>query len=299
MQLKQITLAEKKLFQNYLAQRHHDLITYNFSNFYMWRNWDPYRWAEVCGALVIKSDFAGWDAVLPPFSPKSQPILEATQALIEWYEERQAPFLMTEVSQTVLAFYEKHWPGRFISTPFPAGFNYIYRQEDLAYLAGQKYASKRNHVHRFMRENPDFIFVPLAPEHIAGCKELEMAWLRYHDITDDAILQEHSGVMDALDHFAELDCVGGCLKVHGKVIGFSIGEPLNEDTFAIHIEKADIAVHGSFQALNQFFARDFCAAYPFINRAEDMGHPGQRKAKMSYHPHHLEKKYHLRLAGNI
>jgi hypothetical protein len=299
MRFKQITLNDKKLFLSYLANRRHDLITYNFSNFYFWRDWDPYGWAQIEGALVIKSDFEDWDAVLPPFSPDDNSILDATQALIDWYKERKAPFLMTEVSESVRAFYENYWPGRFTAKEYLPGFNYIYCQEDLAELSGQKYAGKRNHIRRFMRENPDFSFQSLDKELIQGCKELEKAWLKTHDVTDNAIKNEHRGVMDALEHLDELDCVGACLMTQGRVVAFCIGEPLNEDTFAIHIEKADIDVHGSFQAINQFFARDYCANYRYINRAEDMGHPGQRKAKLSYHPHHLEKKYHLRLKNRI
>jgi hypothetical protein len=222
-------------------------------------------------------------------------MLKATEALIEWYKERNVPFLMTEVSESMRDLYEQYWPGRFAATEFPPGFNYIYKQQDLAQLSGQDYAAKRNHIHRFLRESPGYSFLPLTAQWLNGCKELEMAWLKTHDEASEAIVQEHSGVMDALNNLPELDCVGACIVVQGRVAAFCLGEPLNEDTFAIHIEKADIGMHGSFQAINQFFARDYCAGYSFINRAEDMGHPGQRKAKLSYHPHHLEKKYFLRL----
>ena len=296
MLFKRITLADKESFRPYLAGRRHDLITYNFTNFFLWRNWDPYGWAEVEGALVVKSDYREWDAVLPPFASTDEPVLKATEALIEWYKERQLPFLMTEVSGAVRDFYESRWPGRFVAREFPPGFNYVYRQEDLAQLPGQNYAAKRNHVHRFMRENPDHRFLPLTAEWLDGCKQLELEWLKTHDEKSEAILHEHSGVMDGLNDLDGLDCVGACLLARDRVVAFCMGEPLNRDTFAIHIEKGDIGVHGSFQAINQFFARDYCAGYSFINRAEDMGHPGQRKAKLSYHPHHLEKKYHLRLA---
>ncbi|MCL2495962.1 MAG: phosphatidylglycerol lysyltransferase domain-containing protein [Clostridiales bacterium] len=295
MLFKQITLAEKELFRHYLTGARHDLITYNFTNFYLWRNWDPYGWAVAEDALCIKSDLYGWDAVLPPFSTSDAAVLRATERLIAWYKERNAPFLMTEVSEPVYRFYERRWPGRFLAAEFRAGFNYIYRQEDLALLRGQDYAAKRNHVHRFMRENPSYRFLPLNAEWLEGCKEQEMEWLKLHDGESDEIWHEHSGVMDALNHYTELDCAGACIVIGDRVAAFAIGEPLNEDTFAIHIEKGDISVHGCYQAINQFFARDFCAGYRFINRAEDMGHPGQRKAKLSYHPHHLEKKYNLRL----
>lgn len=295
MLFKQITLAEKELFGKYLEGRRQDLITYNFTNFYLWRNWDPYGWDVVEDALCVKSDFYGWDAVLPPFSPRDEAVLAATEHLIAWYKERNVPFLMTEVSEAMRGLYERHWPGRFCATEFPAGFNYIYSQEDLAQLPGPNYAAKRNHVRRFLRENPGFQFLPLTEEWLESCKEREMAWLALHGEQTEQIRQEHSGVMDALNHFAELDAVGACLTTGGSVAAFAIGERLNEDTFAIHIEKGDINIHGSYQAINQFFARDYCTGCRFINRAEDMGNEGQRKAKLSYHPHHLEKKYHLRL----
>ena len=295
MLFKQITLAENELFRYYLSGRRHDLITYSFNNFFLWRNWDPYGWAVVEDALCLKSELYGWDAVLPPFSPSDTAILRATECLIAWYNGRNVPFMMTEVSEIVCRFYECYWPGRFQAAEFRAGFNYIYRQEDLALLRGQDYAAKRNHVHRFIRENPSYRFLPLNGELLESCKEQELEWLKLHKDDSDEVLQEHRGVMDALNHFAELDCAGACIVIGDRVAAFAIGEPLNEDTFAIHIEKGDIGVHGCYQAINQFFARDYCAGYRFINRAEDMGHPGQRKAKLSYHPHHMEKKYILQL----
>ena len=294
MQFQEISLAQKNLFKQYLAGRQYRLNTYNFNNFFLWRDWDPYRWALVEDAICIKSDFYGWDAVLVPFSPDNQAILKATERLIEWYRDRNQPFLMTEVSAEMRDLYERHYPGRFLITPYRSGFNYIYRQQDLAELNGKKYAAKRNHISRFLRENPDWRFVPLTEQWINGCRERELEWMQQHEIDDD-LRQEHRGVMYALEHFAELGCIGACLVVQDRVESFTIGEALNDDTFVIHVEKGNTDLHGTYQIINQLFAEQYCQGFTYINRAEDMGHPGQRKAKMSYHPAFLEPKYHLRL----
>ncbi len=300
MEFNKITLAQRDLFNHYLRGRRYELAAYTFNAFFIWRDWDPYGWTIVDDTLCIKSDFRGYDAVLPPITADDNARLQATETLINWYEQRGIPFMINEASQSTIEFYQRYMPGVLVAEEFLGGTNYIYLQEDLAYLRGKKYNAKRNHVNRFIRDNPDYRLLPMTSELAIKCKDRQLQWAASHDMNNHDLQMEQKGVMTALDHISELKgCSSACLMVGESIEAFTIGEPLNEDTFLIHIEKGNSHLPGTFQAINQFFVRNYCSGYNYINRAEDMDCEGQCKAKLSYHPCHLENKYILRRCDQI
>ena len=290
-----VRLSDKELFKHYLAGRYYDLITYNFSTIWLWRNWDPYAWAIIDDSLCLTSDYLKLDTVLVPISPDDNSVLKATEKLMRWYEDTGRPFVMSEVSEAMLEFYHRHLPGCFTAEVYPPGGNYIYLREDLAELPGKKYDGKRNHLRHFFKAYPDYIFTEITPQLVPACQQEVRRWTEQHHPGDQEVAQEMLGVLDGLDHLAELDFKTGCLVVKDRPVAFCFGEPLNTDTWGIHVEKGDIDVRGAYQAINYLFVRHFCQDAVYINRAEDMGNEGQRQAKRSYHPCRIAKKYYLRL----
>ena len=295
MQFNQVTLADKAMFNSFLQGRKQQLITYCFSSFYLWRNWDPYSWAIVEDALVVKSNYNNLDTICVPIAADDAAVLRATEAMIKDYQQAGKEFIISEVSADAWRFYEQHWPGRFVAEDYREGANYIYLQSDLAHLPGKKFDAKRNQINRFKRNYPDYQLLPITRELVDGCKEELNIWMSRHDSKDHELQQEYQGSVDALDHLEELDCEGAALLIGNKVRAFTIGEPLNDDTYCIHIEKGDINIPGVYQAINCFYAREYTEGYQYINRAEDMGAEGLRKAKSSYNPCRMEHKYYLRL----
>ncbi len=296
MQFNEVTLNDKALFNSYLQGRKRNLITYCFSSFYLWREWDPYSWAIVEDALVVKSNYKNLDTICVPISADDQAVLRATEAMIKAYQQENKEFIISEVSADDLLFYEKYWPGRFVAEDYLDGANYIYLQSDLAHLPGKKFDGKRNQINRFKRNYPEYKLLPITKDLVNGCKEELNIWMGRHDANDFELQQEYQGSLDALDHLDELDCEGAALLIGDKVCAFTIGEPLNADTYCVHIEKGDINIPGVYQAINCFYAREYTEGYQYINRAEDMGSAGLRKAKTSYNPYRLEHKYYLRLS---
>ncbi|MDO4581449.1 MAG: phosphatidylglycerol lysyltransferase domain-containing protein [Bacillota bacterium] len=296
MDFQLLKLEDKELVNSYLAGTEPRLISYNFTNFYLYRNWEPYRWAVVDKALVFKSEYRGYDNILVPISADEQAILAATERMIDWFARRGAEFIISEVSDDALTLYEKYWPGRFRAEEYRGGFNYIYLRDQLLNLSGRKFAPKRNHLRRFRENNPGHQLLPLDAAMTASCKQQAQRWRQLRGGANPELDYELCGIIDALDNFASLDSVGCCVVIDGKLEGFCFGEPLNSDTFCVHIEKANTEIAGIYQALNQAFVRDYTAGYTYINRAEDMDDAGQRRAKLSYNPCRLEKYYYLRLA---
>jgi len=97
-------------------------------------------------------------------------------------------------------------------------------------------------------------------------------------------------------HFQDLSLTGGVVFVDGRLEAFTVGEKLNAETVVIHLEKANPEIRGLFAAINQSFLEGSWQDTPWVNREQDLGEPGLRKAKLSYHPHHLEEKFTFRLA---
>ena len=96
--------------------------------------------------------------------------------------------------------------------------------------------------------------------------------------------------LNALRLREELELTGGVLRVNGEVVAFTLGEPVCEDTFVVHIEKAYAEVPGAYPMINQLFAKQVCDRYRYMNREEDTGAEGLRKAKLSYYPVFMVEK---------
>jgi len=174
-------------------------------------------------------------------------------------------------------------------------WDYIYLVEDLIELRGNRYHKKRNHLEQFTRQF-EFTYQPLTTDLIPACVELQDRWCDEKHCDLVATLRgENRAVKESLEQFDALGITGGCIEVDGKVEAFALGELLNPETAVIHIEKANAAFHGLYQVINQQFLEQAWPDVRFVNREQDMGVAGLRKAKLSYHPHHMVEKFVVRL----
>ena len=162
-------------------------------------------------------------------------------------------------------------------------YDYIYRRADLAALHGGLLKAKRNHVNRFRAEHPDFEYRPLSPALFDECRRLTAAWAE-EKAASATIDAEHRVMETVFSHWDELGMLGGCIFAEGRMVAFTYGAAVTNDTFDVCVEKADRHVEGAFAIINQQFAEHLPEQYLYLNREEDMGLPGLRKAKLSYHP---------------
>jgi len=171
-------------------------------------------------------------------------------------------------------------------------FDYIYLHEDLITLAGKKYQPKRNHINKFKKQY-DYTYLPITQDIISECMKLEQIWYEDNKAEDnnENIFYERCSMRFAMEHFEALGLLGGAIVVDHEIIAFTYGSPINHHVFGVHTEKADIRFDGAFSVINQEFAKHIPQQYSFINREEDLGIPGLRKSKLSYHPHLLLEKY--------
>ena len=163
-------------------------------------------------------------------------------------------------------------------------------------LSGKKLSSKRNHINRFMREYGDFEYVEISRETVPECKRIFEEWCEKNDACECEYPEECEkwACSQLLDNWHSLPGLKGALiKVNGRFEAFTIGEMVNHNTAVIHIEKGNTDVHGIYTVINKEFVTRAFPETKYINREEDMGKEGLRKAKSSYHPSGFVYKYNI------
>lgn len=177
--------------------------------------------------------------------------------------------------------------------PIRDAFDYIYKREDLANLSGKKYHSKRNHI-SFFKKQFDWEFKPITNENTAAVLECAEKWYSENfERMDEYMAIEREGVKTLLENMSLLNVKGGAIYVDGRVVAFTLGTPINDNVFDIHIEKALKDYATAYTVINNEFAKTL-TDYEYINREDDMGLEGLRKAKLSYKPAILLEKYRCR-----
>jgi hypothetical protein len=171
--------------------------------------------------------------------------------------------------------------------------DYVYLVDDLANLEGRKYDGKRNRIKKCITEyNPQYEVI--TPDIIQECLQLQTEWcdVRHCDLRP-GLASENVAIKEIFSHMEGLPVFGCAIMIDDKIEAFSLGEKLNTDTAVVHFEKANPDMDGLYQVVNQWFCQREMKDYIYVNREQDLGIPGLRKAKKSYHPHHKVDKYTL------
>ncbi|MDR2753742.1 MAG: phosphatidylglycerol lysyltransferase domain-containing protein [Oscillospiraceae bacterium] len=190
-----------------------------------------------------------------------------------------------------IARLEEVYPGTFRFEAERDDADYIYRQADLSALAGKKYHQKRNHITRFVRNNR-WEYEEITPAVAAECLKMARGWEDINSAKDpDGLRAEQRALERCFANYEAFGFKGALLRAAGKIVAFTMGEPLSDGMFCTHFEKAFTDEVGTYQMMNQLFAAQTLGAYEFINREEDLGDEGLRRAKLSYYPAYLLEKY--------
>jgi hypothetical protein len=263
-----------------------------FTNLFIWRGHYRLSWCQADDCLVFLSDAPAGPWFFPPIGPS--PRADLCRRLLTWLTEtRGASDPRLERADRRLRD-ELSGEG-FVEEAARDHFDYVYQTADLIHLAGGDYQQKRNHLNNFERSHRH-TYEPLTPDHLAECLDVAQKWCEIRRCEEDLNLMEESeAVKEALIHFQDLSLAGGAVFVEGRLEAFTVGEKLNADTAVIHLEKANPEIRGLYASINQSFLENAWQDTAWTNREQDLGEPGLRKAKLSYHPHHLEEKFTLRL----
>ncbi len=268
---------------------------YSFTNL---RIWGRQQAAFEDGFLILFSQFDR--SSVYPFPLGQGDIKSTLDKLIGDARKRGIPFRLSSMNKAHCQIVEALYPGRFRFHTDRDNYDYVYRTEDLAFLKGKRYQSKRNFVNRFHLNYPDCQFLPLDASTEEAAKAVAQIWMA-EKLADDPLADFHlerTALERAFAHREGLRLEGMVLVNDGQPVAMTMGSRLCGNTFDIHFEKAVAGFDGAYAAINQAFARYLLEKYPeveYLNREDDLGIEGLRKAKLSYHPDHLVEKYWARL----
>ena len=289
IEFKEVTLDMKPLVDSYFRKSGNMGSEFTFSNLFIWRKKNKTTIGEYGGFLFVRYIIQGkCYFLLPVGRDKDADITTAFQVLIDHTKSSCCKLIIAGITVDVKAKIESLMPNVFEFEKKPDWYDYIYNTDDLINLRGSKYQPKRNHINKFELHRGKNTFENIGPENIADCLHTYMKWAETRDSED--LKDEYIAVNEALNNFEALGLKGGLNRFDGKVCAFTVGAEISEEVFVIHIEKGLVECVGVYAAINRDFARSNCSGYRYINREEDMGIEGLRKAKQSYYPViHLEK----------
>lgn len=286
-----ITLEDKAAYKAARACWGERGCEYSFANLFLWGR---QRIAFVEGHVSVFSQFDRKSVYLFPVGCGDRKA--AVDAIIHDAQVRDIPCRFTGLTQADCEFLQENYPGRFRIHTDRNSFDYIYSIDHLADLPGRKYQRKRNHLNRFFQQYPNSTVEPITRENASQVRALVDTWYAQRlsqDPTADFHM-EKAALYKALEHFQDLDMEGLLLRIDAEPVAMTLGSFLTEQTFDVQFEKALEGFDGAYPRINQAFACYLREKYPqmlWLNREEDMGIEGLRKAKLSYNPDFLCEKF--------
>lgn len=277
-------LPHREQLQGFFGSARHPLCEYSFGALFAWQAvYDTHWTISTDRWLLVRYVVDGHARFVCPVGPDAdvRPAIDACLRLLQ--RSGEAPridFVPARVAENLRR-------DGYTLVDDRDNADYVYLREELAELPGRRHHAKRNHVAAFLRAG-EHRFEPLTAEnHHDAVALAERASV---DLRAPTV----SALMRGLENRERLGFMGRLLRGHdGRAIGLALGEPLDAETFVVHFEIADRNYPGAYQALCQLYARAVPPRFRFINREQDMGAPGLRRAKLSYHPLRLEPSYSL------
>jgi len=280
-----LELSDRLPLQKIFTELQPEVSELVFANLYLFRKAHDYTLSRAGKSLLVFGrGYGGEPYFLPPLGGErgetARLLLAAGNSLYGADERFVADHLT---------------PAGIAASEDRNSFDYLYLREELATLPGNRFHKKKNRINYFMARHR-FSVEPFTPRHLSGALLLLRKWRRVREVATGSPLDLETGATgEALMMAGELGLEGVVVLLEGKVAAFALGERLNRETAVCHFEKADPFTEGLAQLVNREFSRLLFTDCTFINREQDLGESGLRKAKLSYHPLRLVKKY--RVAG--
>ena len=290
---------DRQWVQSLLAAEASLACEYNFTNIYLWSRAYPQKIARSGDRLLVRIHGSLGLCYLYPAG--SGPLSAAVDALSQDAAAHGVPLTLVCVTKEQQAALEEACPGRFRFEEDRDGFDYLYEIDRLADLPGKKLHAKRNHIHRFDEQFPDWLLEEITPANVPECVELERQWaaIRQEEAGGDieTVSEETIAIIEALYHMDKLGLEGALIRADGAPVAFSLGGFITPECFDVNFEKSFGNIQGAYAAINRETARFIRGRHPgvkWFNREDDLGLEGLRRAKLSYYPDILLEKFTAR-----
>ncbi len=286
---KSINLDYKNLFKKHYEKypiEHSDNL---FTTLMSWNDYGKYKYMLIEDNLLLLSQIKG-EIQLRFISGKYNK--DIFSQLFDLAKQLESDYPITLIDIQTKNWLLENYP-KLIFEPFRDVFDYVYLVEDLSNLSGTKYSKIRNRLNQF-KKNFSYSIEKISEKNLSEVRDFLKRWCLWKDCDSDTLLEnEKRAILYSMDHFVELDLSGIAMRIKDKIEAISVFEKMTPDMAVVHYEKGSPDYDGIYKAINQETAKILQNDFKFVNRESDMNIPGLRKAKMSYHPHHMVEVFNL------
>jgi len=289
-----ISLDRQEDYLEKLSQCPQVASDYSFLNLWAWANEYELRWAweddlvwirqsrpeELFWAPVGSWERIDWKSRFGKNQTRQTTFIRIPQKLVESWQTSLGSMATFEEERG-------HW-------------DYIYGVADLTELKGNRFHKKKNLLNQFVKKY-EYVYVPFEPELVEQALAMQDDWCTWRDCESSDILSaENQSISRIFNNWDQLSgTLGGAILVDGVMAAYTVAEGLTKETVVIHFEKGDTQYKGIYQAINQMFLANSAGQFSLVNREQDLGDPGLRKAKLSYHPVEFLQKYRVTIKGRV
>ncbi len=267
----------------------HNACDYTPTNIIMWG--DEYN-TEIAfddSDLYIKYNVDGMTFFGIPFVMTG--MKKGIENLIKYTEDNNIELTIGDVEPEIFAIIDRIYPGQFKVTYQRDGADYVYNIKDMAELSGKKYHGKKNHINKFKKTYNNWCYEKMSDDNTDECIDMVKEWCAKNVCVDDAEKADEICIMiNSIKNRERLGLIGGLIRANDRVVAVTLGGAINGEMFDINFEKAFADIPGAYPMINQQFIINELMDYKYVNREEDMGLDGLRKAKESYLPEFMVQK---------
>ena len=294
LNLKWLELEDKGLIDGYLKKYKPQISELTFTNLFAWRRHYKLKYAEIEGYLCLMSFENEEKPYMFPLigDLENGKLQNALKTVVAYFNENKYEFLIKKVEEDDVTVFLNALGLGYVAQYDRDNSDYVYMAENLITLKGNKYHKKRNHVNKFL-STYEYEYIAINSENKSICYDILNKWLYKKEGDIGRYKDEIIAIEDMLDYYEKLDWIGAIIKVNGEPQAFTFGEKQNDETAVIHIEKINQKIDGLGEFINQKFCEENFKDMVYINREQDLGIYGLRKAKKSYFPYKLINKYNI------
>jgi hypothetical protein len=293
IQFKTLELSDKDIFEKYIKDYKFSTYEYSFLTLYLWKNLFKVEFGFFDEVLIIKKTESHTGTYfMEPIGYKEDNLKTVIDELLKIkQEDSNIKALFRDIEESFLIKLKELYGERITIEEDEDNYDYIYESEKLISLSGKKLHSKKNKYNQFIKTYDYEVKDIRDKAVIDDCIEFEAKWNLDKNNLDDQLVIEEQGIRSVLENLQVLNAIGMAVYVQGEIAGFTIGEIVNKEMAIVHIEKGDVSYQGIYAFINKTFVEQYLSEINYVNREEDRGVAGLRKAKLAYHPVRLERKY--------
>lgn len=287
---KKLNFEDKTLFDEYFCKYPPLISEYTFSNLFVWQNSRIIEYAQYEEGLIILATTKENKYFLSPIGFNDNK--KIITLMLEYGQKYNLTNSIKRVDEETIDSIKN--TGLKIIEDID-NFDYVYNRDDLAFLNGRKYSNKRGFIKKFCA---DYYHRYWSYKNHKECREkciiFTEKWFENRKPIDEALQNEYYAIKNFFSNYNEFNAIGGVICIEDEIVGYSFGEKLNKNTFVVHFEKADSKYSGIYQTINKLFVEnEIPSKFQYINREQDLGVSGIRKAKESYYPVKMIKKFNI------